>query len=151
MSLALCIPILNNFQKMELQEELSNKNFHFHCSKKGQFWIESFSHRFILLEMVQNQYTKCQGHKKRCPHFLSLRIFPLHHSHRLYLDKFYSIQWSVKDFLEVMQCVQMTDDGMIPSHEHPIEFEFLPRKRIVKSAYYDSIGSSNNEIISIIV
>ena len=61
---------------MELLEELSNKNLHFYCSKKGQFLFESVSRSSILLEIVQNWHTKCQGHKKRCPHFSSLRVCP---------------------------------------------------------------------------
>ena len=64
------------FNKMEIREELANKNFHFYCSKKGQFLFESFSRISILLEIVQNWYTKCRGHKKRCPHFSSFRVRP---------------------------------------------------------------------------
>ena len=33
---------------------------------------------YILLEIVENKRTKCQGQKKWCPHFFSLRIVLLH-------------------------------------------------------------------------
>ena len=36
----------------------------------------SFSRSSILLEIVQNWYSKCQGHKKRCHNFSSLRVCP---------------------------------------------------------------------------
>ena len=62
--------------KMGLREKLSNTNFHFYCSKKWKFLFKSFSRSPILLEIVENWYTKCQRHKKRCPHFSSLRLCP---------------------------------------------------------------------------
>ena len=65
-------------KKMGLREKLSNKNFHFYCSKKRKFLCESFSRNPILLEIVEFWYTKCQGHKKRWPHFSSLMVRPCH-------------------------------------------------------------------------
>ena len=63
-SLALFLPIFNNFQWNGAGEKLSNKKFHFHCCKKCKFMFESFSRSSILLQIVENWHTKCQGHKK---------------------------------------------------------------------------------------
>ena len=42
--------------------------------------FESSYQSFILLEIVENWHMKCQGHKKRWPHFSSLRV-RLCHAH----------------------------------------------------------------------
>ena len=55
--------------KMELAEKLSNKNFHFYCCKKCKFMFEILSQSSILLQIVENLHTKCQGYKKRWPVF----------------------------------------------------------------------------------
>ena len=68
-----------NFQQFPIKwssGKLSNKHFHFYCSKNWQFLFESSSRSSILLEIAENWHTKCQGLKKRCPHFSSLMVYP---------------------------------------------------------------------------
>ena len=83
--------------KMGLWEKLSNKNFHFYCSKKWQFMFENSSWSSILLEIVKNWHTKCQGHKKRWPLFSSLRVCPCP-SHTACIIQ----RQVVEDFLDVV-------------------------------------------------
>ena len=68
--------------KMELREELSNKNCHFLNTtiKSGNFLFESFSWSFILLGIVENWHAKCQGHEK------IIEGPPLPRPHHLYLE-----------------------------------------------------------------
>ena len=46
-----CLTIPN---KMELWEKLSNKIFHFYCTKKWEFMFDSFSQSFVLLDIIEN-------------------------------------------------------------------------------------------------
>ena len=69
--------------------------------------FESFSRSPILLEIVENWYTKCQGHKKRWPHFLSLRQVVKH-----LLDAVYVVMgMDLRLVGDIGNCTQMCKSG----------------------------------------
>ena len=65
-----------------------------------KFLLEIFFQNSILLEIVENWHTNCQGHKKRCPHWSSLRVhlcpWPLPVFRAVLIDA----EVEVKDFLD---------------------------------------------------